>query len=78
MSYSTPFTLHSTFGLTLLTQKQLKHILLSLYDFISRTRRKKLGYTQDLDKWNQILDHQLPPPINTLHKYYSQLLPSSQ
>ena len=49
-----PFTLKNLFGIALLTSEQRHSIYLSLFDYISNTKRKKLGFCQNLEKWNQL------------------------
>ena len=51
--YQIPFTLKNIFGISLLTSGQRHSIYLSLYDYISSTKRKKLGFSLNLQKWNQ-------------------------
>ena len=50
-----PFTEQTLFGLRKLTSKQLYSIFLSLYDYISHTKRKKIGYSQSLERWKRNL-----------------------
>ena len=48
------FTLKNVFGITQMTTQQRHSIYLSLYDYISSTKRKKLGFCQNLEKWKQL------------------------
>ena len=48
-----PLTLKSLFGITLLSIHHRHAILMSLFDYISDTKRKKLGYCQDIHKWKR-------------------------
>ena len=50
-----PFTEKTLFGLRNLSSKQLYSIFLSLFDYVSNTKRKKIGYSQSIERWNKIL-----------------------
>ena len=51
--YKLPLTLKSMFGITLLSTEHRHAIFMSLFDYISDTKRKKPGYCQDIRKWNE-------------------------
>ena len=51
------FTLKNLFGINQvnqLTNQQRHSIYLSLYDYISSTKRKRLGFCLNLEKWKQL------------------------
>ena len=52
---NSPLTINMLFGIRNLSSKQLYSIFLSLYDYVSSTKRKKIGYSQSLEHWKQIL-----------------------
>ena len=52
----TPFDEKTLFGLRNFSFLQLQSIFLSLYDYVSHTKRKKIGYTQNLEKWHNIMN----------------------
>ena len=51
-------TLKALFGLIPATRRQLIRIFLSLYDYITDTKRQKIGYSSDILYWNKILKKQ--------------------
>ena len=50
-----PFDQETLFGLRNLSWSQLQSIFFSLYDYVSHTKRKKIGYTQNLNIWKKTL-----------------------
>ena len=49
-----PLNEATLFGLRNLSSKQLRSIFLSLYDYVSHTKRKKIGYNQNLETWKNM------------------------
>ena len=64
--------LHYLWNLSL-TAKQLYSILLSLYDFITHTKRQKLGYSQDLTAGTLSKSYYIIPSA-VIHNYQKKLL----
>ena len=53
-SYNLTPTLKNIFGITQITSQQRHSLFMSLYDYISHTKRKKLGYNQNLISWKKL------------------------
>ena len=53
-SFNLSPNLKNIFGIKQISSQQRHAIYMSLYDYISYTKRKKLGYNQNLISWNEL------------------------